>query len=38
MPDPGWVRQQAAVSLGRLWPRLELCVQEQAAAQVLLTR
>jgi amylosucrase len=33
MPDPGWVRQQAAVSLGRLWPRLEACVQEQATAQ-----
>src|SRR5258706_4730888 len=33
MPDAGWVRQQAAVSLGRLWPRLEACFQEQRLAQ-----
>src|SRR5262245_17096185 len=33
MPDPGWVRQQAAVSLERLWPRLEACFRERATAR-----
>ena len=33
MPDAGWVRQQADVSLGRLWPRLGACVQAQRLAQ-----
>ena len=33
MPDAGWVRRQADVSLGRLWPRLEACFQTQRLAQ-----
>jgi amylosucrase len=31
MPDAEWVRQQAAVSLGRLWPRLEANFQHSKA-------
>lgn len=30
MADAEWVRQQAAVSLGRLWPRLDAVLGEQA--------
>jgi amylosucrase len=33
MPDAVWVRQQAAVSFGRLWPRLEAQFQKQRKAQ-----
>ena len=32
MADADWVRQEAARSLGRLWPRLEARFREQAAA------
>src|SRR4051812_9881719 len=31
MADAEWVRQQAAVSLDRLWPRLETALGEQAS-------
>jgi amylosucrase len=30
MADAEWVRQQAAISLGRLWPRLDAVLVEQA--------
>jgi amylosucrase len=33
MADTEWVRQQAAVSLGRLWPRLETTFQTQATSE-----
>src|SRR6266536_104281 len=31
MADAGWVREQAAVSLGRLWPRIEAQLRDTAA-------
>ena len=33
MADAEWVRQQAAISLGRLWPRLDAVLSEQAGQQ-----
>jgi amylosucrase len=33
MADAEWVRQQAAVSLERLWPRLDTLLGEQADQQ-----
>ena len=33
MADAEWVRQQAAISLGRLWPRLDALLSEQADQQ-----
>jgi len=33
MADAEWVRRQAAVSLGRLWPRLDAVLSEQATLE-----
>jgi amylosucrase len=33
MADAEWVRQQAAISLDRLWPRLDALLSEQAPSQ-----
>ncbi len=33
MADAGWVREQAAVSLGRLWPRIEAQLRDTAAPE-----
>src|SRR5215212_6745751 len=33
MADAEWVRQQADVSLGRLWPRLDAALKQQATPE-----